>query len=382
MHSVSLIRCQDYDVDRVRVAVRQAVDLLGGMGRFVHPGDRVVVKPNLLRSSKPEQAIVTHPAVLRAVVELVHQAGGQVIIADSPGGPLSSPLMRRAYQQAGWAAVAQETGATLNFNFTGMQQSFPEGRLIKRFDILEEVAKADCVISLPKLKTHGLMRFTGATKILFGVVPGVLKLGYHTKLQTASAFAEMLLDLLEMVKPRLAIMDAVVGMEGKGPSAGSPRQIGAILASPNSVALDVVAASLVGMEPLSIPVLKAAAQRGLTSGSAQDVNILGDSLAALRVPDFKPPPSNPDIDAVPSVMPVALRRWLTGQLLLTPSADPVRCTGCQTCFQNCPVQAISMINQKARMDPNKCIRCYCCHELCPENAIDLRRGRLGQLVIH
>ena len=369
-------------MDRVRVAVRQAVDLLGGMGRFVHPGDRVVVKPNLLRSSKPEQAIVTHPAVLRAVVELVHQAGGQVIIADSPGGPLSSPLMRRAYQQAGWAAVAQETGATLNFNFTGMQQSFPEGRLIKRFDILEEVAKADCVISLPKLKTHGLMRFTGATKILFGVVPGVLKLGYHTKLQTASAFAEMLLDLLEMVKPRLAIMDAVVGMEGKGPSAGSPRQIGAILASPNSVALDVVAASLVGMEPLSIPVLKAAAQRGLTSGSAQDVNILGDSLAALRVPDFKPPPSNPDIGAVPSVMPVALRRWLTGQLLLTPSADPVRCTGCQTCFQNCPVQAISMINQKARMDPNKCIRCYCCHELCPENAIDLRRGRLGQLVIH
>jgi uncharacterized protein (DUF362 family) len=226
MSEVSLVRCEDYDRQRVDSALRSCLERLGGMGLYVRPGDKVVIKPNLLRGSKPEAAIVTHPEVVRAAVRLAQEAGGIVTIIDSPGGPANENLMRRAYNQAGWDAVAAETGATLSYNVAAVQVPSPEGKLIKRFDLLEEVTKADCVITLPKLKTHGLVRFTGATKILFGVVPGMLKMGYHTKLQTAAAFSEMLLDLLGLVKPRLAIMDAVVGMEGNGPAAGNPRQIG------------------------------------------------------------------------------------------------------------------------------------------------------------
>jgi uncharacterized protein (DUF362 family)/Pyruvate/2-oxoacid:ferredoxin oxidoreductase delta subunit len=388
MSAVSLVRCEDYDRQRVEVALRACLQALGGMDRFVHPGDRVLIKPNLLRASKPEAAIVTHPEVVRAAVRLAQGAGGVVTIVDSPGGPANESLMRRAYHLAGWEAVAEETGATLSCNFTSALVPSPDGQLIKRFDVLEEVTKADCVITIPKLKTHGLVRLTGATKILFGVVPGLLKMGYHNKLQTAAAFSEMLLDLLSLVKPRLAIMDAVVGMEGNGPSAGSPRQIGAIAASANSVALDVVCAHLIGLSARDIPLLAAAVRRGLTTGRLEDITVLGEPVDRLRVPDFKTPPGNPDAGMFPAFLPQRLRSWVTGELLERPMASPDRCTGCQTCMRGCPVQAITMkapVGKRiavAVMDADICIRCYCCHELCPENAIDLCRGRLGRLLIH
>jgi uncharacterized protein (DUF362 family)/Pyruvate/2-oxoacid:ferredoxin oxidoreductase delta subunit len=381
MSTVSLVRCSGYDTATVDAAVRAAVDQLGGIGRFVLPGQNVVVKPNLLRSSKPDAAIVTHPAVVRAVVRLVQEAGGKVTLLDSPGGPANAAYVRRAYREAGWEQVASETGATLGLDFTSEPLLSPEGKLIKRFDIIGAVARADCVITLPKLKTHGLVRFTGATKILFGVIPGLQKIGYHTRFQNADHFSEMLLDLLLSVKPRLSIMDAVVAMEGKGPAAGQPRNVNAILASEDSIALDVIASTMVGIPPLSIPIIKAAAARGLTSGNPADVQVVGEDPASLRVPDFLPPPVNPRVGSMPSGLPVGLRTWINDQLLLTPRADPRRCTGCQTCYASCPVQAITMVQKKAVMDSKKCIRCYCCHELCPDNAIDLHRGRLGRLLI-
>ncbi|MDO9065880.1 MAG: DUF362 domain-containing protein, partial [Chloroflexota bacterium] len=307
MSDVSLVRCEDYDRRRVETALRACLDALGGMSRYVRPGDKVLIKPNLLRGSKPEAAIVTHPEVVRAAVRLAQEAGGIATIIDSPGGPSNESLMRRAYHLAGWDAVAEETGATLSYNFAAVQVPSPDGKLIKRFDVLEEVTKADCVITIPKLKTHGLVRLTGATKILFGVVPGMLKMGYHTKLQTATAFSEMLLDLLGLVKPRLAIMDAVVGMEGKGPSAGNPRQIGAIAASADSVALDVVCAHLVGLSAKDIPLLAAAVQRGLSTGRLDDISVLGEPVEQLRVPDFKTPPGNPDTGMLPAFLPRQLR---------------------------------------------------------------------------
>jgi uncharacterized protein (DUF362 family)/ferredoxin len=386
MTEVSLIRCETYERQRVEDALRSCLEALGGMSRYVRPGDKVLIKPNLLRMSRPEAAIVTHPEVVRAAVRLAQEAGGIVTIIDSPGGPSNEGLMRRAYHLAGWDAVAEETGATLSYNFTSALVPSPDGKLIKRFDVLEEVTKADCVITLPKLKTHGLVRMTGATKILFGVVPGMLKMGYHEKLQTAAAFSEMLLDLLGLVKPRLAIMDAVVGMEGRGPAAGNPRQIGAIAASADSVALDVVCAHLIGLSAREIPLLTAAVQRGLSTGRLSDIAVLGEPVERLRVPHFQAPPGSLGSGMLPTFLPKQLSTWVKGELLERPVANPDRCTGCQTCLRSCPVQAISMTSLNGRktaiMDASTCIRCYCCHELCPENAIDLKRGRLGRLLIH
>jgi len=257
--AVALIPCTGYDRDAVEAAVGRALELLGGMSRFVQPGQRVLIKPNLLLPSPPERAIVTHPAVLRAVVRQVQAAGGQALIADNPVVlPVSHRLWEIAYERAGWAAVAAETGARLNTSIVPEQHPHPGGHLLHAVDTSSFLAEADVVISLPKLKSHNFMRFTGAVKNLFGVVPGTVKFGYHLKLQTAERFADMLLDLASFVRPALTVMDGVVGMDGHGPSAGDPFAAGVILASTDPVALDVAALGVVGHEPLGVPTVAAA----------------------------------------------------------------------------------------------------------------------------
>lgn len=367
---VALVRCGEYEAGRVEAAVRRAVDLLGGMERFVRSGQRVLVKPNLLLPSDPGRAIVTHPTVLRAVVKLVHEVGGRAIIADNPATPLPHLAWLAAYDKVGWAAVAAETGAELNTHIIPQQRSHPEGKLLKRVDVSSFLTEADVVVSVPKLKTHGLMRFTGAVKNLFGVVPGALKFGYHVKLQTTDRFAEMLLDLASFVRPALTVMDAVVGMDGDGPSAGRPFPIGAMLAGADPVAVDVAALALVGHNPASVPTVAAAVRRGWITGRVADLELLGEELAALQVEGFRLPPggSRTGMEWAPSF----LRHWVTKQLIASPFVTE-RCIGCGACVANCPAQTISLVAGRARIALANCIRCYCCHELCPEQAIILRQ---------
>ena len=373
--SVALVQSTEYATEQIEAAVRHAVDLLGGMSRFVKPGQRVLVKPNLLQGGDPAKAIITHPTVVRAVVKLAQEAGGRVLIADNPFIP---PINERGwdslYERSGYAAIAAETGASLNDSIVPQQRPHPEGSLLKLVDTSSFLSESDVVISVPKLKTHSLMRYTGAVKNLFGTVPGTIKAGYHVKLQTADRFASMLLDLVSFVRPALTVMDAVVGMDGDGPSAGQPFPIGAILAAPDPVELDVAALGLVGRKPTSVPTVAEAVARGWTTGRTSDLEILGDDLAATVVSGFRlPPGGRSEMDHVPHFLrPVGTR-------LLVPSPFVNRrCIGCGLCIENCPVQTISRVDGRAQIVLSNCIRCYCCHEVCPEQAIELHQPWLGR----
>ncbi len=375
--AVALIPCASYGQDEVEAAVRRALDLLGGMTRFVQPGQRVLIKPNLLLPSSPERAIVTHPSVLRAVLRQVQAAGGSAFIADNP---VVIPVSRRgwegAYERTGWAAVAAETGTRLNTSIVPEQHPYPEGKLLHLVDASSFLAEADVVISLPKLKTHNFMRFTGAVKNLFGVVPGTVKLGYHLKLQTAERFADMLLDLAGFARPALTIMDGVVGMDGHGPSGGRPFAANVVLAGTDPVAVDVAALAVVGQEPLGVPTVAAAARRGLSTGRPGDLNIVGEELSRVRASGFRMPPGRPsDVNHIPAF----LRPLATSQLVATPYVTG-RCIGCGQCIEHCPAKTIVRIHGKAYIRPANCIRCYCCHELCPEQAIDLRNPLLARVL--
>lgn len=376
--TVALVRSTEYETEQVEAAVRHAVDLLGGMSRFVQPGQRVLVKPNLLQSSDPGKAIITHPTVVRAVVKLAQDAGGRVLIADNPFAP---PRSQRGwdslYERVDYAAIAAETGVELNDSIVPQQRPHPEGSLIKLVDTSSFLSESDVVISVPKLKTHSLMRYTGAVKNLFGTVPGTTKAGYHVKLQTAERFASMLLDLVSFVRPALTVMDAIVGMDGDGPSAGQPFPIGAILAAPDPVALDVAALGLVGHEPTSVPTVAGAVARGWTTGRTGDLDLLGDDLAALEVSGFRlPVGGRSEMDSVPHFLrPIGTR-------LLVPSPFVTeRCTGCGLCIESCPVQTISEVNSRAHIVLSNCIRCYCCHEVCPVQAIELHQPWLGRKLV-
>ncbi len=410
---VSLVRCADYDPQRVEESVRQAIDLLGGLGRYIQPGQRVALKPNLVRAMAPEAAATTHPSVVRAMALLVQEVGATPVIVESPGGPFTPILLRRLYEKTGMRQVAEETGAELNYDtgVTGMPN--PEGRLLKRIDVISAIANADAVINLPKLKTHNLTRLSAATKNLFGVIPGVTKIGYHSKLQNALAFSQGLIDIVRCVRPVLSLTDGIVAMDGNGPTGGNPFAGRTLLASPDAVAADVVAMALVGWEPLSMPTIQVAVEWGLSSGRLEEIDLRGASLADLRFHGFRPGSATAvDPGLVPrrlvrllqptiavrtpdghsateddiaagavdvGSVPLFIRRWATRQLVVSPVAGP-RCTGCRYCVEHCPVQAITIVNGRAVMDPDRCIRCYCCHELCPNLAVELQRPWLGRLL--
>jgi uncharacterized protein (DUF362 family)/Pyruvate/2-oxoacid:ferredoxin oxidoreductase delta subunit len=381
---VAIVKCPDYRQPAVDRAVRESIDLLGGMGQFVHPSQKVLLKVNLLSATPPEKGVVTHPAVVEAVVKLVQEAGGNPLIADSPGAsvPYTEAGLRRTYEASGLLELAERTGATLNWDTSYKEVSHPEGFLVKRLEVIKPVLEADVVISMPKLKTHVLTTFTGATKNLFGVVPGFSKGIFHARMRNVTHFALMLLDITSLVKPALVLMDAVVGMEGDGPSTGPLRDVGVILASRDGVALDAVATSMVGFDPLKVPTLREAAAHGLWTGKVDDIETLGASVTEVLMPDFQPPSASPRDDAT-LLSPFLTRHFgplITNHFTLRPVPQRGRCVACGDCVAGCPQQVITIVDSLAVIDYNQCIRCYCCHEFCTEGAIDLEWPWLGGLM--
>jgi uncharacterized protein (DUF362 family)/NAD-dependent dihydropyrimidine dehydrogenase PreA subunit len=383
--TVSVVACGSYDAEAIGIALRSCLAPLGGMEAFVGPGERIALKPNLLLAADPSAAVTTHPAVVEAVASEVIRCGAHPVLVESPGAgiPYSRATLRRVYRRTGMLEVAERTGLELNYDTTSRAVTVANGVATHRVDVLTPILDADGLISLPKLKTHYFMTYTGAVKNMFGVVPGFAKPGYHARLADARRFADMLLDVARLVSPRLSLMDAILAMEGDGPGlGGTPRRVGALLASTDPVALDVIACTLVGIAPGTVPTLTAARDRGLFTGAAADIDTVGHDLAPLRLSDFRIPHR--------AVDPVGLGRAARFDRLLAPlmrelfSARPRpragRCTGCGTCARACPRGAIDVIDRLAVVRDDPCIRCYCCHELCPEAAIDLEFGRAARLL--
>lgn len=375
--------CPDYE--QAEACIRALVEQMGGMGRFVRPGERIVLKANLLRAAPPESAICTHPAVVEAVARLVKEAGGTPVICDSPGGALhKEAVLRSLYEKTGMAAAAAAAGAELSMDSSTRTVSLPEGKVLRQAEIITPVAEADGVIDLCKMKTHVLMSMTGAVKNLFGVIPGLSNVGYHATHPDHATFADVLLDLTGYVKPRLSLMDGILAMEGDGPgSSGTPRQVGLLLAAANPLALDTAAGAIMNLPRQDNPVLLAAERRGLTPCRMEDVELIGGTVEELRMADYKFPASTKS-NLMDFLGPLSrpAERLCKKALSQTPRIDGAKCVGCGICAKSCPGQAIAMTapGKKARISQKACIHCYCCHELCPQKAVELHQSWLGRLL--
>jgi uncharacterized protein (DUF362 family)/ferredoxin len=377
---VALVRCSSYDEAAVDEAVARGLALLGGAGQFVAPGEQILLKPNLLVASAPEQAVTTHPAVFRAVARQLQASGATLSYGDSPGVEIRPGAAAR---RSGLAAVADDLGIAMADFSTGETVSFPEGHLIKQFTIASGVLAADGIVSLPKMKSHGLTRFTGAIKNQFGCIPGMLKPEFHARLSDPERFSQMLVDLNLLLRPRLYVMDGIVAMEGNGPRSGTPRQVSALLFSTDPVALDGVACRIVNLDPELVPPLRWGEAWEL--GRIAAVDTLGDPLESFVVPDF-------EIDRRPVFEPH--QRGMLGAVLKNlvvprPTVVAENCTRCGTCVEVCPVspKAIDFVNRNGHKEPpqhdyGSCIRCYCCQEMCPFNAIVIETPLLGRLIHH
>ena len=378
MAKVVVLKCDTYEYTQVKEAVARGIALLGGPTAFAQAGERILLKPNLLAAAAPEQCATTHPAVFRAVCELFNSSGVELSYGDSPA--YHSP--EAAAYKSGLAEAAAEWNIPLADFVRGQEVFVPEALQNRKFTIANGVLASDGLISLPKLKTHGLMKLTGALKNQFGCIPGILKSEFHVKLPQTVDFARMLADLNIFLKPRLYIMDGIMAMEGNGPRNGSPRKMNVLLFSTDPVALDATICRLVQVDPELSPTIIAGSEAGLGVFREEEIELLGEPLAQFQVSNFQV--NTEPIKSYPRLGKAA--RILTWLLVPKPVIRGEKCVRCGICVKMCPVKpkAIDWHNESSRKNPpsyqyKRCIRCFCCQEVCPAGAIEIKKPLFRKL---
>ncbi len=364
-------RCREYDAAALLPLLREMAQGLG-IGEEEIRGRVVAIKPNLLLAYPPEKAATTHPAVVAAAARLFSEWGAaRVLIAESPGGIYNERNLDRVYTATGMKEAAEESGAELNRDLGWLDYPIPDGRVCKTVSIIRPIAEADVIVNLCKLKTHALAVMTAAAKNLFGVIPGIMKFEMHARFKKPEDFFSMVIDLDEQLSRThtlLNLCDGIVGMEGDGPSGGTPKEAGVLLMSRNPFCLDLAASRIMGLEG-RVPLLEQAAERGFCPRSPEELAIVGEDPGRLSCAFALP-------DAAKGKKFALIPPFLQPR----PVIDGRLCRGCGMCVKSCPRNTIVMKNGKALIRHERCIRCYCCQELCTFRAVKIKKSFLYRLV--
>ena len=384
---VAVSPCDAYDSTVLRETMRSVMETLGITPSFFS-GKKVAIKPNLVMKKPAEHAATTHPAVLDALLAYLDGCDcADVVIAESMGGPYTEAALRGVYRVCGIEEAVGGHTAHLNYDVTSRPMSAPDGVICKAFDIITPIAEADIIINLCKLKSHSLTRMSGAIKNTFGTIPGLMKFEFHARYPDYADFNRMLVDLSAMLhsqKDGIDICDAVIGMEGNGPTGGNPRKIGCLLASRNPFCLDTVASAMLSCEG-EVPMVTEAASRAYTPSRAAEVHVSTD-YSALILRDFRAPDtarrSTNALHWLPKLFGGRLFDWFAPRPVIRTST----CIGCGECERSCPVHTIEIIRdkhgkKKAAIHADKCIRCFCCQELCPIHSVDIRKNVILNLLV-
>ena len=343
---VAIVRCSTYDYPQALAGVREVLEPLGGMGSFVKRGDRVLLKPNLLSGKHQDKCVTTHPALVKVVAQLVQEVGGVPAIGDSP----AVESMRRVAAQAGIAEVADAVGSPL-VEFKGVAEiTTGDDYTFRRIELAKAVLDADVVINLPKVKTHSQTLLTLGVKNIFGCIPGMRKAQWHLKAGNDHAsFAGMLVELCQIVKPALTIVDGITGMEGEGPNNGNPRPLGLILADGNPFALDTTICRIVAVPVEELLTVQAARQRGFEGTDPQQIEVLGLQVEDVAVAPFRLPARFDVQWNLPGFIKRPLKNIFTPKPIVTRDL----CKVCGVCAEACPPQAIFLIDKKVEIDYHK-----------------------------
>lgn len=375
---VIVAACPDESEQCTLHAIDECIRNMGGLD-WVKPGMKIAVKANMVASASPEKGVTTSPALLRALCTRLTQRGARVVIGDSPGGLYTSAYVNAIYRGC-HMQEALIPGVTLNDDFSIRKAVFNEACSIKTFQYTSWLDQADAIINFAKLKTHGMMAMSCSVKNLFGTIPGTVKPEYHMRFPDTMAFANMLVDLNLYFKPVFHFVDGIIAMEGNGPTAGTARHMGVVLASRSPFNLDMVCANLIGLKNPDVPTIVAACHRGLGAESLDQITLFG-SLDPFRKKDFKLVTRRVSVtfgtSGLKGKMFSKAARWVMAS---RPMPVKTRCVGCGRCASICPAKAITMIKKKPGIDRTKCIRCFCCQEFCPEGAMVVWHNPIGLLI--
>ena len=377
-YKVFACSCNDYKPQNVQNAVDSIVEQFGGLEKIIPQDAKVFVKVNLVRDMSPEKCGTTHPQVVIALVNHLQKITKNIVVGDSSGGLYTKSAMRQVYSKCKMTDISAATCATLNEDFDCAVAEI-NGEVCKSCEITNSFLNADVVINVTKLKTHSFAGYTGAVKNLFGLIPGLVKVEMHSRYPDLGEFCHLLCDVEQFASSKIVlhVIDAVVGMDGEGPTNGKPKFMGQILASQNPYALDVVAVKLFA-QPFEMPLLQVAEKRGLISSDLSQIDFDFETWKSNFVEDF-------DISPVESAdtflnMPAWVKKLAKKYLTKKVHIDKNACRGCGKCATHCPAKAISVVEGKAKVKQSECIRCYCCQELCPFDAVKFKKSLLYRFV--
>ncbi len=368
---LSLQKCSSYQSAELRTAIENLLAPLGGIENFVKPGQKVLIKPNMLTCKEPERAATTHPAVIETVARLCREAGATVLIGDSP--PAVFGRTEEFWKTTGFAEAAARADSSL-ICFESEPKApikfFTNGREVTAH-VVKTLFMVDTVINIAKMKTHNLTRITGAVKNLFGLIPGFSKAQWHKTFPAAEEFSDFIADFAHQIPVSLNILDGIEGMDGQGPAGGRVVKCDVLLASTSPVTVDIGFCRLVGLNPEQVPTLKRCRQLNWGPKDFAAVEVVGCPVTEAEIKDFNVP-RTPPISMIPGFIIRLVRRLIwTGPVLL-----PDTCIKCGRCKKICPADAINISDKGAEFDRDRCISCFCCMEVCPVEAIEMKSSPL------
>ena len=372
---VSLQKCTSYNNEDVKKGLVQIFDDFGGIGQFVKQNMTVFLKINLVEKYNPKKACTTNPVVVEELAKLIISQGAKCIIGDSPAVFFNKQHVSAVYNVCQITEASKNSGAQLNDNFGSNLVHNEDGKMAKNIEIIDVATSADIIINCTKFKSHSLTGHTGAVKNLFGLIPGLIKAQMHANYSQIHDFCDFLIDIERAVKDKLVfnIIDGIVGMEGPGPTSGTPIACNCLIGAPNAYACDICEANIMGLDATESPLLVCAKERGIIDSF--DLEVLGEPLEKMVVPGFK----NIKVAMASSahVIPKWLQPAFNRFFKKVPIIKPKNCKGCEKCKNHCPNHAIVMKKRKndtsfAKIDYKKCISCFCCQELCPFHVVKIR----------
>lgn len=371
MLKVYAVKQLDYTQEQVNASIKLIFDKFGGIEKFVSRGNSVLLKANMLGAHSVEKRVTTDPAVVRSVALEVMRAGGTPIIGDSPGLDKFSSVGKKS----GLSALAQELDIECVELKDPVLLPYIEDALFRKIEVSRTVLDSDVIINLPKMKTHGQMLLTLGVKNLFGTIVAQRKAEWHYKVGLRrDVFASLLIDIYRGVKPSFTVLDGIWGMDGSGPSNGTPRNFGILAGAEDALVLDFHICKLLGLPLEQFPLWQAASSRNMAESLVNDNELDGDFLHPFV---FK----NVNIPRLSTLRVMPKVPFLEPLLTSSPFQDILKCTKCGRCTQICPANAVKLnADKRLVFDYDRCIRCYCCHEFCPNDAIGFKDGLLLKLM--
>ncbi len=384
LHPVALNGCTEYDPDIIAEIIENQLSGAGVTAEMLR-GKKIVIKPNLVMNKKPDFSATTHPAVIAGAARALRSIGaGELLLAESSGGPYTESTIRLHYNGCGMKEMAQQENIILNYNTASSVMQFSSGAACRSFNVIQPIYDADVIVNICKLKTHSLTKMSCGVKNLYGVIPGTEKVEMHARFSRIESFTGMLCDLAQMFtenKTVITICDGICGMEGNGPTGGTPREYGVLMTSLSPFALDLAAEYLLGFAG-TVPTVQASIKRELCPDDITKLIIIGDDYKKHITSDVVPPDTSRRsiLRDFPDLFGGRLVRFLEPR----PKINQKKCIGCGVCAASCPKRTISIREKdgkkQLKIQDKSCIRCYCCQEMCPKNAVKIQKNLILRLV--